>query len=80
MFECIVQFTCLIQEIGPFGFNQMSGNFGQPSAIRQNDQRDGRFMGSGGPPRGGMGGPRGGPRGGGGGRGGGFRGGRGGRR
>ncbi len=57
----------------------MSGNFGQPPAIRQNDQRDGRgFMGGprGGMSRGGNGGP---PRGGGGGRGGGFRG-RGGRR
>lgn len=43
----------------------MQGNFGQPQAIRANDQRDGRFMGPGGPPRGGMGGPRGGgPRGG----------------
>ena len=50
----------------------MSSNFGQPPSMRQNEQRDGRFMG---PPRGGMGGPRGGPRGGGRG----FRGGRGGR-
>lgn len=63
----------LIQEIGPFGFgnNQMSNNFGQPPAIHQ-IERDGRFMGPGGPR--GMG-PRGGPP-----RGRGFNRGRGGRR